>query len=116
MLGRSDRIAERRVHDHHALGAGGGNIDIVDPDARTPDNLQIVRGIDDILGNLGGRTDGEAIILADDRLQFIGRHARLHIDVAATFFENAGGVRVHLVRNEDFGLAHDRYSCRCPRP
>ncbi len=107
VFGRGDRIAERRVHHHHALAAGVGDIDIVDADTGAANDLEIGRRIEDFGRDLGRAADGEAIVLADHRLEFIGRHARFHVDIAAALFENARGVRVHLVRNKDFGFVHD---------
>jgi hypothetical protein len=107
VFGRGDRIAERRVHHHHTLAAGVGDIDIVDADARTADHLEVFGSVEDFGRDLGRAADGKAIVLADHRLEFVGRHARLHVDVATALFENAGGVRVHLVRNKDFGFVHD---------
>ena len=66
MLGRGDRIAERRVHDDDAAARGGRDVDIVDADAGAADHLQPGRGVDQLLGDLGGRADGEAVILVDD--------------------------------------------------
>jgi hypothetical protein len=46
---------------------GGRNVDIVDADAGAADDLQVGRGGDQLFGHLGGRADGEAVILADHR-------------------------------------------------
>ena len=77
------------------------------------DNLEVGRRVEDLLGHLGRRADGEAVVLADDRLQFFGRLAGDHVDVAAALLEDALGVGVHLVGNEDFGLGHGEFlECR----
>src|SRR6202012_3098086 len=62
VLGGGDRIAERGVHDDHPLGGGGGDVDIVDPDAGPGDHLQPGGGGDDVLVDLGARADGEGVI------------------------------------------------------
>ena len=45
---------------------GGRNIDIVDADAGAADDLEIGRSRDQLFGRLGGRADGQTIIIADD--------------------------------------------------
>ncbi len=54
-----------------------GNIDIVDADAGAADDLQLLGGLDHLGGDLGGRADGDAVILIDDREQFFLGHAGL---------------------------------------
>ncbi len=66
VFGGGDRIAERRVHHDDALGGGRRDLDIVDADAGAADHLQARRRFDDLRGRLGGRADGEAVIVADD--------------------------------------------------
>ena len=61
---------------------------------------------EDIGSDLGGTADGEAVVIADADLELFGRLAGDHIDVAAALLEDAGGVGVHLVGDEDFGLGH----------
>ena len=41
MLRDRDRIAARRVHDEDAGSGGGGQIDVVDADARASDYLEL---------------------------------------------------------------------------
>src|ERR1700730_16810615 len=40
MLGRGDRMAERRIHHDDAPGRRRGDVDVVDADAGAPDHLQ----------------------------------------------------------------------------
>ena len=115
VFGRRDRIAERGVHHHHALAAGIRDIDIIDANASATDDLEIGRGIKNFGRHLGRGTDGEAIVFADAGFEFFRRFARDDIDVAAALFENLGGVRVHLVADEDFGFAHDGIFLSFPR-
>jgi hypothetical protein len=107
VLGSGDRVAERSVHHHHALGAGVRDVDVVDPDPGAADHLEVGRGVEDLLGDLGRRADREAVVLADDCLELFGCLAGDDIDIAAALLEDAGGVGVHFVRDEDFGLGHD---------
>src|SRR5690606_17270950 len=62
VFGSRDRVTERGVHHHHALAAGVRDIDVVDTDTGAANHLQVGGGVDDFLGDLGGRTDGEAIV------------------------------------------------------
>ena len=103
MFGGGDRIAERRVHHHHALGGCRGDIDIVDADAGAADDLQIGRMVEDLFGDLGRAADGEAVILADDRLQLVGGLAGDLVDLDAALAEDLRGLGVHFVADEDFG-------------
>src|SRR5690606_31254880 len=66
MLGGGDGVAEGRVHHDDAAARGGGDVDIVDADAGAADHLEVGGGSDQLLRDLGGRADGEAVILADD--------------------------------------------------
>jgi hypothetical protein len=77
---------------------------ISDPGAA--DNLELGGFRDQLLGQLRGRADGEAIILANDFSQFFGRLARDHIDIAAALAKNLLGLGVHLVGNEYAGFGH----------
>ena len=76
MLGGGDRIAERRVHHDHAARGRGRDVDIVDADAGAADHLEVGRGVEQLGGDLGRRADGEAVIVADDRLQLVLRRGR----------------------------------------
>ena len=62
----------RGVHDDHAAGGGGFEIDVVDADAGAADNLEVGGGVEEFLGYLGVGADGEAVVLADD-LAELGR-------------------------------------------
>jgi len=102
---RRDRVAERRVHHHHALCRGVGDVDIVDADTRTADHLEVGGRVEDLLGHLGRGPDGEAVILADHRFQLVRRLAGNLVHLDAAIPEDLRGLRVHLVGNEYFG--HD---------
>ncbi len=93
VFGRGDRVAERRVHDDDAAARGGRNIDIVDADAGAADDLEVGRSGDQLLGRLGGRADGEAVIIADDfgELVLVLAELRLEIDFDAAITEDLDG-------------------------
>ena len=102
VLGGGDRVAERGVHHDHALGAGGGDIDVVDPDPGAADDLEVGRGVEDRLGHLGRAADREPVILADHRGELVGGLAGdlVHLDPALA--EDLRGLGVHFVADEDF--------------
>ena len=107
MFGGGDRIAKRRVHHHDALHRRGGDIDIVDADPGPANDLQVGCGFDQLLGQLGGRADRKAIILADNRFQFFGRFTGDDVYVTTAFAENLFSLGVHLVGNEYAWFGHD---------
>jgi hypothetical protein len=104
MLGRGDRIAERRVHDDDTAARGGRNVDIVDADAGAADDLEIGRGGDQLFGDLGGGADGEAVIMADDfeQLVLVLAELRLEVDFDAAILEDLdGGGTVRRIRERE---------------
>src|SRR4029453_13390092 len=101
VLGSGDRIAERRVHHHHAARRGCRDVDIVDSDPGAPDDLQVAGCVEQRLGYLGRGADREAIILADDRLQFVRRLAGDLVDLDSAVAEDRRRLGIHLVGNED---------------
>ena len=103
VLGGGDRIAERRVHHDHAGGGGGRNIDIVDADAGAADDLQVLRGLDDIGGDLGRRADGDAVILIDDLEQFFLAQSGLHVGFDAALLEDGDGGGRQFVGDQNLG-------------
>ena len=105
MFGGGDRVAERGVHDHDALGGCGGDVDIVDADPCATDDLQVGGRVEDRFRHFGRGTDGEAVILADDRDQLFGRLAGDFVDFDAPVAEDLSGAGVHFIGNENFG--HD---------
>src|SRR5690606_20316175 len=105
VLGRGDRIAEGRVHDDDAAPRGGRDVDIVDADAGATDHLQLLRRLDELFGDLGGGTDGEAVIVGDLRQQGLLVLAEIGqvVDLDATVLEDLDGGGGELVGNEYAG-------------
>ncbi|GAA3217773.1 hypothetical protein GCM10020256_21190 [Streptomyces thermocoprophilus] len=58
------------VDDHHAGLGGGGDVDVVEADAGSRDDLQLVRGGDRLGVDLGGRADEDGVDVGDGRQQF----------------------------------------------
>ena len=101
MLGRCDRVAMRRVHHHDTARRRRRDIDIVDPDPGPANNLQIVGSGENIPGHLGGRPDGQPVIIADDGGKFGRIEAGLHIDFDPTGLENIHSPRAKLVADKN---------------
>lgn len=66
-----DGVAARRVHDHDAVVGGGGAVDVIHADAGAADGFEIFCGSEDFRGDLGFRTDHEAVVVADDFEEFV---------------------------------------------
>ncbi len=108
VLGGGDRIAEGRVHHDDALLGRSRDIDIVDADAGAADDLEVLGRRDDLLGDLGGRADGEAIIVADDleQLVLVLAEIRQIVDLDAIVLEDLdGGLRLSLSETRTLGIA-----------
>ena len=104
VLGGGDGIAEGRVHHDDAALGGGRHVDIVDADAGAADDLAAcVRGGEHLLGDLGGRADGEAVIVADDGEQLLLVLAEIGqvVDLDAALLEDLDGGLGELVGNEN---------------
>ncbi len=106
MFGGGDGVAEGRVHHDHAVARGGGNVNVINADPGAADDLEVRRECQQLVGHLGGRADGKAVILADDLGQFFLVLAEfghvIHLDPAVAEdlhggfgefvgYENAGG-------------------------
>ena len=104
VLGRGDRIAERRVHHDHAARSRGRDVHIVHADAGTPDHLEPGCRRQDILGHLGGRPDRQPIVLADDRFQFFRLQAGLNVHFDTPLAEDFNRARAQAVGDQDFGM------------
>jgi hypothetical protein len=90
VFGSRDRVAERRVHHHHALGrAGIGNIDIVDTDPGAADDLEIGGGVEHFLRHLGGRLRMARPSYSPMGDELFRRLAGDDIDIAAALFERS---------------------------
>src|SRR5665213_698125 len=108
MLGGGNGIAERRVHHDDAARGGSRNVDIVDADAGTADNFQVLGLFENLGGYFSGRANGEPVVIADDlgQLFLVLAKTGLEIDLDAAILENlhrGGGKRVG---DENFGDCH----------
>src|SRR6185312_12548657 len=103
VLGGGDRVAEGGVHHHDAGGGGGRDVDVVHADAGAADHLQPGGLGDDVLVGLGGRADGQAVVLVDDLDQLLLGKAGLHVDLDAALLEDGDGGGGKLVSDEYAG-------------
>ena len=101
VLGRGDRVAERRVHDDHAARCGGRNVDVVDADAGPADDLQSGRALQQFGGDLGRRPDRQTVVFADDLGEFVLVQPWFDVDFDASFLEDGDGGGGKLVGNEN---------------
>jgi hypothetical protein len=103
MLRRGDGIAKGRVHDHNARSRGGGNIHVINADARAADDFQVLRALQDIGGDFGGRADRQTVVIVDDLGQFFGLQVGAHGDLHAAAGEDLFRLRAHFIADQDFG-------------
>ena len=109
MFCRGNRVTEGRVHNDNTLGRRIGDVDIVDANARTANNLEVRCGVQDLLCNLSRRADGDAVIVTNDCRKFVRCLVSDNVNVTAAFSKNLCGVRVHLVGDKYAWLSHIRF-------
>ncbi|EAR50516.1 hypothetical protein OG2516_09735 [Oceanicola granulosus HTCC2516] len=105
VLGGGDHVAEGGVHHDDALLRRVRDVDVIDADAGAADDPEVVGGGDDLLGDLGRRADGEAVVLADhlEQLVLVLAEVGLEVDVDAAVAEDLHGGFGELVGNENAG-------------
>ena len=105
VLGGGDRIAERRIHHDDAARGRRRNVDIVDANAGAADHLQVFGLFEDLRRHLGGRADGETVIVADGGgelfLVLAERGLEIHLDAA--ILEDLHGGGRQCVGNKNLG-------------
>src|SRR5581483_9957302 len=109
VLGGGDGVAVGRVHDDHALGGGGLDVDVVDADAGAAHHLEAVGGSKHLLRHLGGRAHGEAVVALDGFLELVLAQAHFHVRLDAALLEHGDGGGGELVGDEYAG--HGYFSC-----
>ena len=83
MLGGGDDVGLRGVrHDDPALG-GGLDVDVVHPHPGPADDLELIGALEQVGGELGGRADQDAVVLADRAGQLAVGPVGLDVDVEA---------------------------------
>ena len=71
VLGGGDCVAAGGVHDNHAVLGGSLDVDIVDTDSGTADDLEVLGGLENLGSDLGLAADDQPVELWDDLDQFI---------------------------------------------
>ncbi len=98
VLAGGDGVAAGGVHHDDAPLAGRRDVHVVEADARAADDGQFPGAIDHLLGDLGRAPDDQAVVLLDDRLEFIGGHLRPDVDFDPRrlfeYFDSFGGQAV----------------------
>src|SRR5262249_25676169 len=104
VLGRGDRVAERRVHHDDAAGGRRRDVDIVDPDAGPADHLEAFRLVENLPRDLGGRANRQAIEAVDDggEALLVLAEVRLEIHLEAAILEDLNRGGRQRIGDEDF--------------
>ena len=89
MFRGGDGVAERRVHHDDTPARCGRDVHIVHADTGTTDNPEIVCCLNDFFRHLGGRANGQSVIIFDDSKQrfLVLSQVRLKINVHAVLAE-----------------------------
>ena len=95
-------ISLRCVHNGDATAGAGWHINVVDAVARAPGHLEVHAGIDDILADLCGGSDDDAVIFPDDLEQLLVGNAIWRIHFESLGLEVVDPVGGHLVGHDDF--------------
>ena len=100
-------------HHHDAALGSRRDVDIVDADAGAADDLEVGRSSNQLFRRLGGGTDGETIIIADDfgELFLVLAELRLEIHFNAAITEDLDGGFRQFVGYEN-ARCHDEASFR----
>ncbi len=80
MLGRRDGIAFRGVEDDDAALGGGFYVDVVDADAGPADDLEVLRGGDDVLGDFGLAAHNKCVVFGNEGDEFLRRQLLFAVD------------------------------------
>ena len=67
VLRRGDDVPGRSVDDEDAALRGGLHVDVVEADARPPDDAELLPGGQELAVHLRGRADDEGVVVADRR-------------------------------------------------
>src|SRR5581483_2131754 len=81
VLGGGDRVPERRIDDDHAALGRRGEVDIVDADAGTADDVQLLRCREDLARHLRLAAHDERLVGTDGGDQVLGGQAGADVDL-----------------------------------
>ena len=117
MLGRGDRIAERRVHHDDAARGRRRNVDIVDADAGAADHFQAFGLLQHLGRDLGRGADRKTVEAVDGlgELVLVLAEIGLEIDLDAAILENLDGGGRQRIGDQNAG-GHGGIPLRSAQP
>ncbi len=108
-LGSGDDVGGRGVDDHHAGLGGGGDVDVVQADARAGDDLQLLGDRQGLGVHLGGAADEDRVHIGDGGQQLGAVRTVAVADLEVRAQRVNGGGR-QLFGDQNDGFAHDSVS------
>ena len=98
VLNSSDGVSFRRIADDDAASSRCRDVDVVNADASTADDLEIVRSGDDLFSHLRLAAGDKPVVLADAGEEFFRRHVGLNIDIEV-FTQNGDAFFADVIAN-----------------
>ena len=110
--GRNDVGKRRIAYDNAALG-GSLAVDVVDSDAGTTDDLELLARFDDLAGHRRGGSDDQGIIIGNHIEQLLGSGVGFKGYVVTSVFENGNAILRELLWNQDLHVASSAFNWTC---
>ncbi len=108
VLCRRNDVAGRRVDDDDAALRGRLEVDVVDADAGSADDLQPACVLQDVARDLGLAADDQGVVIGDERLELLGLKPRFDVDFHAATLKGGDPVLGDWVGDEDAGNVFER--------
>ena len=104
MLGRRHDVGVGSIADDDALFGRGFDVDVVDADARAPDDAQLASCVENSAGHLGTRPYDHAVVVADtvDKAQLV--KVKLDRDRNTPVLEHGNARGIEFVSYQNFLL------------
>ncbi len=115
VLGRGDHVRLRSVRDHHAALGGGVDVDVVHPHAGPAHDLEPVRALDQVAGQLRGGPDQDPVELADAAVQLAIVPVDAQLDIEARVAQQLHAGLADLLLDEDLHVRPATKPARPPR-
>ena len=110
MFGRSDGVALRRIDDDHPVLGGRGDINVVNADPGTADDLESAGCFDQRRCHLGARANHQGVVVADDLLKLLRGKASAHIHLCH-LGQDVNPQLINGIRHQYF--RHRPQACGC---